>query len=82
MRELEAKFDITFDKQKNIKDLICELKKMGATQGESHIILFNKFKEQYTFFEIKKLIVNSDCWKDMFSQNDTIDQSFEDFFNE
>lgn len=74
-------FDQEYTSNITLDELIEKLKKRGLSQGEIHLILYRKLKDKYTFEELRNYIINSPCWSESLSQNDSIDDEFMDFFD-
>ena len=81
-KKLDEIFDRIYKTECSVDDLIIKLKENGLSQGETHIILYKKLKNRYTFSELRSYIVYSSCWSDSLKQNISLYNEFDEFLKE
>ncbi|WP_288448039.1 hypothetical protein [uncultured Chryseobacterium sp.] len=78
-KNIEDLVDKILAKTKDLNFLICELKKNNVSQGQTHFILSRKLKNVYSFHEIGEKIINSECWKEVLEENQSIENDINSF---
>lgn len=81
-KKLDEIFDRIYKRECSVDDLIIKLKENGLSQDETHIVLYRKLKNRYTFSELRIYIVYSSCWSDSLKQNISLDNEFDEFLKE
>ena len=79
---LKSIFNDVYHSDLPLPEIICKLKSVGLTQGQTHYILWLELKDLdlFTFSGLRNEIVHAPCWSDTLHQNISLDNEFEDFF--